>query len=97
MSHATANTILQVIRIRTVFQHLRIIICFQESSMALFKMADELFATNTKISKHANIHRSATDHKTMRIACIMDLGKSSYGKRTDGYGFVWNKGYYRSF
>ena len=92
MPHTSTDPVFQVIRIPAVFQHLLIIIRFQESRMALAELIDHVFAGNAEICKYDNGYRISSHDKTMRIAGIMKFRERRYGKITNRNRLMLLKG-----
>ncbi|MEJ0081647.1 MAG: hypothetical protein WDM78_12040 [Puia sp.] len=59
-----------------LYQHILIIIRFEECGMALFKIMDQPFAGRPDIREHADIGFSCTNNKTMGVAGIVFLLKA---------------------
>src|SRR5688572_15626534 len=78
--------------VASCIQHMIIIVCLQESRMALLEMIDHMVTGNTEISEYANFHRFVGNNKTVRVACIMEFRKACNSKSSDFNRFVCLKG-----
>src|SRR5580692_9251444 len=86
MPAASADPVFQVNGVRTVLQHVFIIIRFKKCSMTLFEIMDQLITGFADICKHTDIGFCGADDETMRIAGIMFFLKCCYSKTTDHNG-----------
>ncbi len=76
---AAADASLQVEGIFAVFQHLLVIIGFQEGGPALLKMTDHFLTGFPDIGEHADLDPFEGYDKTMRLGGVVELGKGGDG------------------
>jgi len=67
-------------RVSPVFQHLFIIVCLQEGSMALAEMVHHLLASRTYIRENTCRDPVCAYRKTMGLGGVMHFGKVHYAK-----------------
>src|SRR6266852_6115773 len=91
MTAASADTVFQVEGITPLLKHLFIIIRFQEGSVTLFEIMDQLIARFADIRENADIGFGCADYKTVRIAGIMLFLKGSDLKSADLYRLLCSK------
>src|SRR6188768_353208 len=87
MPVAISYPILKEIRISSILQHVFIIICFQESRMALTEIFDHPLAGCSYICKNTDINSIRSKDKTMWICGIMVFWESGYSNGPDLYWF----------
>ena len=75
MAVAAADTPFQMDGIRTVLEHLLIVIGFQKGGVTLLEMKDQLFAGNADVREHADPYLPAGHDKTIRVSRIMKFRK----------------------
>lgn len=94
VSFASADAVFQEIRITPLVEHLFIVISLQESSVALFKVMDQLIAGDANVGKYADVHIATGYHKTVRICGVVVFGKCGYTNVTHLYRFCGHKRMY---
>src|SRR5436190_23947177 len=80
MTLNASYTFFKIVRISACCQHLLIIVCFEKSCIALFKVLGHVFTGYAYICKYSHLNHIALYDKAMGIVCIMKFGKRSYGK-----------------
>ena len=75
VSPSAADPSFQVVRITAVFQHIRVIIRFQESRMALPEVVNQLLAGSAQIGENPYGNLLAGHRETVRFSGVMDLRK----------------------
>src|SRR5882672_585201 len=73
MTKSFSNPVLEVLRVRSCFQHPFVIIRFQESGMAQLKILYQVFTVSTGIGEDADINIIVAYDETMRINGIVKL------------------------
>ena len=75
VSLATADPVLQKMRVTALFEHLLVIIGLQESCMAVPEMVDQLFADFAQVCKNADPDGRGGDDKTVWVRSVVCFGK----------------------
>src|SRR6185503_11553853 len=83
MAVAAADPALEVIRIAALVEHIVVVVCFQENSMALTEMADHVLAGNAYIGKYAHPDVVEGDYEAAGVDGIMKFGKCGYLQLAD--------------
>src|SRR5688572_19067510 len=91
MSFATPDPVFQLKRISSMFEHVFVIVCFEESSVTLTELTDHVWTCLTDIGEYTDLHILASDDEIMRISSVVKSRKGGNRKTPNGHGMICRK------
>src|SRR5580692_6454701 len=87
VSFAPTDAVLQMPGVPSLFEHILVVVGFQECGVALPEIADHMRTRQADICKDTNSNIFSRYSKAVGVCCVMQLGERNNGKSADLYRF----------